>query len=955
MVRVRSLVCLLTVFFAFLFVEAAVRPLFAQGTGQIEGVLSDEQGGVLPGATVSLRNDNSGVTRTIVTESDGRYVFPALSSGRYVLRVELPGFATQEVRDVVITIGLELRRDVTLKLQSVAETVTVRAEAPVVDTTKAEVSGVVTRQQIETLPINSRQYLSLALLMPGTTVDATRSFFATVNVGGSETFNGTGNIVDGTINNWVEDGEPRQDLPEDSVQEFKITNSLPKAEFGLAVGGVVQVVTKSGTNALHGDAFEYFRDKSLNAQGVFETTKPGYRRNQFGGSVGGPIITNRMHYYGAYERTAIDQFYTVSAPTNFYAAVDGVFPQPAHRSLYFGRADWQISNAQNAFVRYLQEDELTLCVNCGGTTASNASFDQAVPRKSLAVGHTWIRSARQLNEFRFQYAYAAFYGYPSGTSLFTNIGQFPATRTDRQTRAYVFPSLTYGSSYDDASPESRWEFSDTYTVNLSKHAVKFGGEYDYNTYTVDDAIGLVKGTYTFARDQYFNPNDPTSIANLKNPILFTATSAPVTTVDPSRYYVVFVQDDWKARPRLRLNLGLRWEYLWGPSNEGLNPNDFPVTLPYVDVTKRGHRTNFGPRTGFAWDVNGNGGTVVRGGWGMYFGHIRTLAAIEEYRNFHRLSITIPNPASPDPYQGQNPANFIVASKTPNITIAANDMRQPVAQQASVGISRNLGGDFAIHADALYNHTLYDYKTLNVNFANSATGLTVLGTPPLATFGRIDRVQSTSDLTNRQLYVKFEKRYSHRYQSMVSYTYTNSVDNAPLARYIDAFTSFDVGPSNGERRHAVVASGSFLLPWDLTLGVVWTGRSQLPWSAAAGKDLNRDGFSSDLVPNTTRNSGSRDLNLGAVNAWRALNGLGPISASLIGSSRINIMDARLSKAFNFSGRKVELLAQAFNLLNTKNLQAQFGSGRIGNSLSPLFGSILSARPNRQGELALRVTW
>ena len=917
--------------------------------------MRDEQGGVLPGATISLRNEESGVTRTVTSEPDGRYAFPALLPGRYMLRTELSGFAAQQVRDVVITIGLELRRDFTLKLQAVAETVTVNAESPVVDTTKAEVAGVITRQQIETLPINSRQYLSLALLMPGTTVDATRSFFATVNVGGSMTFNGTGNVVDGTINNWVEDGEPRQDLPEDAVEEFKVTNALPKAEFGLATGGVVQVVTKSGSSALRGDAFEYFRDKSLNAKGVFETTKPDYRRNQFGGSAGGPIIANKMHYYGAFERTAIDEFYTVTAPPAFYAAVNGTFPKPTTRNLYFGRADWQISNSQNTFVRYLQEDELTRCVNCGGTTAPTASFDQSVPRQSLALGHTWIRGARQLNEFRFQYAHAAFYGYPSGTSLFTDIGSFPASRTDRQTTTYVFPSLTYGSSYDDASPESRWEIKDTYTLNLSNHDLKFGGEYDRNYYTVDDAIGLIKGTFTFAQDQLFNPNETSSVAALRNPILFTATSAPVTTVDPSRYYVAFVQDDWKVRPRLTLNLGLRWEYLWGPSNEGLDPNDFPVTLPYVDVSKRGHRTNFGPRTGFAWDVNGNGGTVVRGGWGVYYGHIRTLAAIEEYRNFHRLSITIPNPAYPDPYQGQNPANFIVSSNTPNITIADNGLRQPMAQQASVGVSRNLGGNFAVHVDVLYNRTRYDYKTLNVNFPNPASGATVLGTPPLPNFGRIDRVQPTSDLRMRQAYVKLEKRFSHRYQYMASYAYTNARDNAPMARYIDAFTSYDFGPSNGERRHAVVASGSFLLPWNLTLGAVWTGRSPLPWSATAGRDLNRDGFNTDLVPETTRNSGSRNLNLAAVNAWRTLNGLAPVNESQIDSSRISILDARVSKAFTFGSRKVEVLAQGFNLLNTQNLQAQFGSGRVGNALSPVFGSIVSARPNFQGELAVRLVF
>src|SRR5262249_41996804 len=272
----------------------------AQGTGQIEGVAHDEQNLVLPGSSMTLKNEDTGVTRTVVSGTDGRYVFPALLPGRYTLRAELSGFATQEVRGIVITIGLELRHDFTMKLQNVAETVTVTAQPSIIDTTKAEVSGVVTRQQIETLPINSRQYLSLALLMPGTTVDATRSFFATVNVGGSMTFNGTGNIVDGTINNWVEDGEPPQGLPEDAVEEFKITNALPKAEFGLSTGGVVQVVTKSGANVMHGDAFEYFRDKALNARGVFETTKPAYRRNQFGGSVGGPILASRMHYYAAF-------------------------------------------------------------------------------------------------------------------------------------------------------------------------------------------------------------------------------------------------------------------------------------------------------------------------------------------------------------------------------------------------------------------------------------------------------------------------------------------------------------------------------------------------------------------------------------------------------------------------------------------------------------------------------
>ena len=475
------------------------------GTGRIEGIVRDEQGGVLPGVTIVLRNQDSGVTRTLATESDGRYAFPALAPGQYQLRTELQGFTSQEAKNITITIGLELRRDFTLKLQSVAETITVTAEAPVVDVTKAEVAGLVSKQQIETLPINSRQYLSLALLVPGTTVDATRSFFSTVNAGGSMTFNGTGNVVDGMINNWVEDGEPRQDLPEDAVEEFKVSNSQYKAEFGLATGGVVQVVTKSGTNAYHGDGFEYFRDKGLNAQGVFETAKPAYRRNQFGGAIGGPIIQDKVHFFASVERTNTDQFYTVTTgQPQLYSALEGTFAQPTTKTLYSGRIDWQLNNSQNVVGRYMGERELQTCVGCGGTVYSGR--DQQVPRDSLVLGHTWISGNRGLNDLRFQYAHAAFYGYPTGTEAWTAAGTFDPARIARLTRTYSFPSLTYGSSYDDVSPESRWEFKDTYRATYSHHELKFGGEINRNHYIEDEAINYLVGTMTFAKDQAFNPN-----------------------------------------------------------------------------------------------------------------------------------------------------------------------------------------------------------------------------------------------------------------------------------------------------------------------------------------------------------------------------------------------------------------------------------------------------------------
>lgn len=923
----------------------------AQGvSGQIEGTVRDEQGLVLPGVTLTLRNAESGVVRTVVTESDGAYRFGAVPPGRYTMRAELSGFATQDVRELTVTIGLTIRQDFKLPVQGMAETVTVSGTPTVVDTTKAEVSGVVTREQIAVLPINSRQYLSLALLMPGTTQDGTRSFFATVNVGGAVTFNSTANIVDGVYNNWPEDGEPQQNFPEDAVEEFKVTNAQYKAEYGLATGGVIQVVTKSGTNIVHGSAFEYFRDKALNEKGVFEQEKPEFRRHQVGGSIGGPIKKDRIHFFAAAERTQITEFYTVNTNLpQFYSSVEGTFRKPSTRGLYFARVDWQLSNAQTVFARYAHEDERSECNNCGGTTAGTASFDQEVPRRALVIGHTWT-SGRRLSDFRFQFAPASFYGVAAGKPVWKDFGQWPTERTSRLGRSYNFPSLSWGSGYDEVGPEERWQFKETFAISFSSHDLKFGGDYSYMPYDHEIA-GNFQGSYTFLRDQPFDPNDPASVASLTGATLFSASFPPQVNTHNTQYYAGFVQDDWRVRRNVTASLGLRYERLYGAANEDLDPSIFPTPISYIDVSKRGDRNNFGPRAGLAWDIADNGRTVVRAGYGLYYGHVRILGNLNEFNNLRSFSVTINNPSYPDPYGGRDPQEFIVSGPA-NITVVANDYVQPYAHQYSAGMSWQLGAVFAAHLDAIYTNTNHDRKTLDINARDPVTRLR-----PDPVFSRVDRNQSTAEIRHRAMYLKLEKRYSRRTQFTVSYSYVNSRDNGPGSRYLDPFDlSLDWGPSNAERRHALVSSASVLLPWGITLGTVWSLRSQVPWSATAGRDLNGDGFNTDLVPGTTRNAGSRDLDLAAVNAWRAPNGLGAIAADQIESSRINLMDMRASKAVRLAGRtRVEIMAQAFNLFNTRNLQAQFGGGRVANSQSSSFGRILTARPARQVELAVKFNW
>ena len=244
---------------------------FAQsGDAEITGIVKDPTGTPIAHAALTLTNLDSGVARTVVSDSDGRYRFFAIPPGRYAIKAEAVGFKTESITGMVLNIGTHLDRDIGLTVGSVQEAITVTGDVPPVDTTKGDVSGVVTNQQIDTLPVNTRQYLNLALLMPGTTQAASRTFYNNVQIGGGDRFYANGFTVDGVTNTWAEQGEPRQNFPEGSVQEFKVNTNQWKAEQGWAMGGVVNVITKSGTNQFHGDAFEYWRDQALNRDNAFQ-------------------------------------------------------------------------------------------------------------------------------------------------------------------------------------------------------------------------------------------------------------------------------------------------------------------------------------------------------------------------------------------------------------------------------------------------------------------------------------------------------------------------------------------------------------------------------------------------------------------------------------------------------------------------------------------------------------
>lgn len=945
------------VFVALTAVSVAIPDASAQGSGSsITGVIVDDQRAVLPGVTLTIRNEGTGIPHTAVTNGEGRYRVAGLAPGRYHLTAQLQGFSTTEVSNVVLLVSSETRHDLTLGVSNLQETVTVLAEPAQIEVTKAEVSTVITQRQIETLPVEGRSAITLSLLLPGTATDTTRPQRPGANVGaGGMTTAGTNYLVDGLNNMISRAGDAREDLPQSAIQEFKVHLAQMPAEYGGRSGGVVNVVTRSGTNAFHGEAIEYFRHKNLNAMDKFQQErhdefgdpKPDFRRDQFGFAVGGPILRNRAHFFATAERTRTQEFFTVNTgKPELYGANEGTFEGGGFTNVYFIKGEVQLTPNQRAFYRYSRQDSTNYCQGCGGTTSSFGT-DNSVPGFTHFLGHTWQVSDRIVNEFAILYA---------ESNQTTEPGRYTPTPYDPSVGSptYRFPSFSWGAQPGTSFVNAYNQFRNSLSVSAGSHLWKFGvGVQILPTDMYNPGNPL--GTWTFGTDQYFDPSDPSfSFDQLTNPIQFQASLPGFYPKNISHTYEAFVQDEWRVARNVTLNLGLRYDLQTRIWNENLDQSRYPRPLPYVDFASRGDKNNVAPRAGLAWDLNGNGRAVVRAGYGLVYGNMQNSLSDGEVNAFQQYSVNIRNPAYPDPYQGRDPLSF-VSTAPPNITILANDLENSESHTFNAGLSKELGSRLALHIDGVYTATPKFPNRVNINTPDPLTNRR-----PLPEWGTIYQQQnSEGSYDYRALLVRLEKRFSSNHQYTVSYTLSKQ-DNAwtgtsgnGYGQITDAFNrSFDQGPADVDRRHAVVASGAFLLPYDITLGAVWAWRSSMPFSALAGRDLNNDGSNTDYVPGTTRNQGGRDLDLGPVNAWRALNGLGPVSSDQIDNNRYNRIDVRLSKSFRYSDAgRIELIAQVFNILGSDNLTG----GWVTNALSDSFGRLLTALPRQQAELAVRFTF
>ncbi len=838
------------------------------GAGGISGTLTDPSGSVVPSVQVTIHNIATGLDRIVSTNQAGIYSATFLQPGDYDLTAVKTGFAKIENKGIKIQVGQTVTADMLLPLTTTSETVSVTGQAELVDPAKTEQSQTVSETLVKNLPIIGRRWDNFVLLTPGVTTD-----------GGLVSYRGisglyNNNSVDGANNNqaFFSEARGRSTVPYtyslDAIQEFQVSASNYSAEFGQAAGGVVNAITKSGTNALHADLFYYLRYPSLNALDSYQKshaiyTQAVHQQQQFGGSVGGSLIKDKLFYFFNYDgsRKVFPVSYTSSATfplpcpvqvsgaqcaaANAYLqGLTGSYPRTAVNDIGFGKLDYQLNSSNRLSASFDLDDFHAPNSYSSGTTYNNNSVTANGP----AVTHTrffvasWdtVMSPTLLNDFRFQWGL--------DNEIIGANAAGPSVSI-ASVMAYGLPNALPRPAFPN---EHRLQFSDTVTKSLGKHQIKAG--FDVNRIH-ELLVNLFQGggVYSYSgapvtafgnwvADVYgINLNNGKAVG--QNYSSFTQVTDPITGVGRDDFYDTdvagFFEDSWKVLPNLTLNLGVRYENQLIPQPPQPNTAT-PLTTLYTSTINI-DKNNFGPRIGIAWQPRK--GMVLRTGYGMFYAKTSNstfyATRVENgvyQQTFNCLpstcpSLTFPNLIFVPP--GAAPSAPFPGALTPQITPftppsltqlshgLVPDFVNPLVHEGEFTLEQQLPGHQSVSAGYITSRGLHLPVFVDANIAPSTTThtynvLTASGsvaqsiTVPFytarlnPTTGQILNGYSIVNSWYHGLVLTYHKPMSHGFEGLVNYTFSRSIDNGAVAGANGTFygTDWPLDPKNQKQENSL---------------------------------------------------------------------------------------------------------------------------------------------------------
>jgi len=927
-------------FALLLLLTATARAQETIDTASVSGRVVDPQNGVLPGATVTLRQRETNATRTTETDREGRFRFTYLKVGAYELLVQLAGFADVH-RSLTLSAGSAYELPLKLSLASVDTTVTVTAQTPLVETARTQIAATVGRSEVARVPLNGRNFLDLALLAPGvspTNTGSTQLFAETsavpgdgVSVGSQRNFSNNF-VIDGLSANDDAAGLSGTPISVDAVDQFQVVTSGGQAQLGRALGGYFSVVTRSGTNHLAGDGFGYFRDSRFDAANALSHTRLPMDQQQVGGSLGGPIVRNRTFFFANAERRTLDQTGLVTIDPAAVEAINarlstagyagristGPYDNPLDTTNALVKMDHVLSPRDQISVRYLFYGvDSTNARGAGGLSDVSASAGLTNRDHVLSISNTGTLSSRTVNETRFQLVRSRLAAPPDdlGPAVsIAGVASFGTLSVSPTQRANTMVELVDNLSHEAGS-----------------HALRVGADAIWNR----DSITFpraARGAYTFSSLDRF-------LAGEYNNAGFTQAFGASSVAQKNPNLGVYAQDEWKIVPSFTLNAGLRYD------------------LQLLD-TIRTDTNNVAPRIGFAWSPSAAGTTVVRGGAGLYYDRVplRALAnALLSAGNTTDVGQLRQVIVALSPGQSGAPAfpailDAPVPSVTlPNLTTMQPDLQNAYSQQASIEIERQLGSATTAAASLQYTRGRHLIVSVNQNVPACVAVGGNNGCRPNGVYANNNQYSSAASSDYKGLQVSIVRHASTWGQYRVSYTLSSAMSNVGeffFSSPIDPFDlSEDWGRSDDDHRHRLVVSGS------ATARGAWT-------DTAWGRPLR------DLeISGTMRVYSALPLNItsGSTTVW------GTVARPVVDGAFVPrnagkgpdffTLDLRVGRKWSVGPRwSMEGFVEAFNLTNYTNVvtvNGNFGGGAYPSQPLASFGRPTAVGDPRLLQIGVRV--